>query len=109
MNSDEQMMCRCLELAARAKKNGDAQVGSVVVRRGEIIGEGLESVRLGNDPTAHAEIVAIRMACEKSGTLDLSDCELFTNVEPCVMCSYAIKQTHVARVVFGESNSETHG
>ena len=100
MNSDDQMMSRCLELAALAKRSGDSQVGSVVVRRGAIIGEGVESVRLVNDPTAHAEIVAIRIACEKSGTLDLSDCELFTNVEPCVMCSYAIKQTRIGRVVF---------
>ncbi|MEQ1607260.1 MAG: nucleoside deaminase [Pyrinomonadaceae bacterium] len=100
MNSDDQMMSRCLELAALAKKSGDSQVGSVVVRRWEIIGAGVESVRLANDPTAHAEIVAIRMACEKSGTLDLSDCELFTNVEPCVMCLYAIKKTRIGRVVF---------
>ena len=109
MTDDEQLMRRCLELGALALERGDAPVGSLVVRSGEIIADGIESVRSKNDPTAHAEIVAIRSACEKLATLDLSDFDLITNVEPCWMCSYAIRQTRIARVVFGSRNREVGG
>lgn len=73
MNFDEQMMCRCCELGKIAQENGDAPVGSLIVKNGEIIAEGIESVKLKNDPTAHAEIEAVRLACQKLETLDLSD------------------------------------
>lgn len=109
MTTDEQLMRHCLELGAIALEGGDAPVGSLVVRAEEIIAKGIESVRSKNDPTAHAEIVAIRTACEKLATLDLSECFLVTNVEPCWMCSYAIRQTRIARVVFGSLNREIGG
>ena len=72
MAFDEQMMRRCLELAARSLDMGDAPVGSIIVRNGEIIAEGIESVRSATDPTAHAEIAAIKAACKRLQTLGLS-------------------------------------
>ncbi len=57
-------------------------------------------MKLKNDPTAHAEIEAVRLACQKLETLDLSECVLYTNVEPCWMCSYSIRQTQLGRIVF---------
>lgn len=109
MKLDEQMMNRCLELANLAAESGEAAVGSIVVRNDEIIAEGIESVKLDNDPTAHAEIEAVRLACKKLHTLDLSECALYTNVEPCWMCSYAIRQTRIGRVVFGSRNTRIGG
>ena len=102
-------MRRCLELGRVAMTNGDAPVGSLIVRNGEIIAEGIEAVRLKKDPTAHAEIVAVRAACEKLDTLNLSDCSLYTNVEPCWMCAYTIRQTQIERVVFGIRNEKVGG
>ncbi len=109
MTIDEEMMCRCLELGKNALENGDAPVGSLIVRNGEIIAAGLESVKLKNDPTAHAEIEALRVACEKLKTLNLSNCVLYTNVEPCWMCSYAIRQTQISRIAFGSRNEKIGG
>jgi tRNA(adenine34) deaminase len=90
-------------------ENRDAPVGSLIMRNGEIIAEGIESVKAKNDPTAHAEIVAIRAACDQLQTLDLSDYVLFTNVEPCWMCAYAIRQTQIKRIVFGIRNEKIGG
>ncbi len=98
-----------LELGRIALKSGDAPVGSVIVKNGEIIAEGIETVKLKKDPTAHAEIETVRAACEKLKTLDLSDCVLYTNVEPCWMCAYAIRQTRISRVVFGSRNEKVGG
>ena len=99
----------CLALAAEAQDKGDAPVGSLIVRNGEIVAEGVEAVKFKNDPTAHAEIEAVRAACKKLRTLDLSDCVLYTNVEPCWMCSYAIRQTRISRVCFGSRNLKVGG
>ena len=94
-------MRRCLELAEQARAQGDAAVGAVIVRGGEIIAEGVEGVRAGRDVTAHAELIAIRYACERLGTTHLSDCVLCTNVEPCWMCSYLIREARIPAVVIG--------
>ena len=106
MTSPEQSMQRCLELGRIAASHGDAPVGSVIVRDGQIIAEGIEAVRSNNDPTAHAEIEAIRAACRDLATLDLTGSILYTNVEPCWMCAYAIRQTRISTVIFGTSNTE---
>jgi len=106
---DEDFMRRCLELGREALAGGDAPVGSLIARSGEIIAEGIESVKAKNDPTAHAEIEAVRAACEKLNALDLSDCDLYSNVEPCVMCAFAIRQTGVRTVVFGITNDQVGG
>ena len=107
--TDKDFVRRCLELGRIALETGDAPVGSLIVLAGKIAGEGVESVKSKLDPTAHAEILAIRAACEKLQTLDLSGATLYTNVEPCVMCAFAIRQTGISVVVLGISNSEVGG
>jgi tRNA(adenine34) deaminase len=109
MAIDEEMMRRCLELGRIALDKGDAPVGSVLVMNGQIIAQGIEAVKAQNDPTAHAEIEAIRLACDRLQTLDLPSCILYTNIEPCWMCSYAIRQTRIGRVVFGIRNEKVGG
>ena len=109
MGKDEDFMRRCLALGRIALAGGDAPVGALIVFDGEIIAEGVEAVRKKNDPTAHAEIEAVRLAAGKLQTLDLRGATLYTNVEPCVMCAFAIRQTGVGAVVFGLSNSEVGG
>jgi tRNA(adenine34) deaminase len=102
-------MRRCLELARRAAEHGDAPVGSLVVRGGEVLGEGVESVVASVDPTAHAEVLAIRAAVRRAGTPDLRGCVLSTSVEPCLMCSYVIRETAIAEVVIGCPTSAPGG
>lgn len=98
---DEAFMRRCLALARQAATRGDAPVGSVVARDGgEIAGAG-ERVDSALDIAGHAEIAAIRLACQALDTLALAGCTLYTTAEPCFMCSYAIRQTGIARVVIG--------
>src|ERR1044072_2101015 len=109
MVTDDDFMRRCLELGRIALKNGEEPVGSVLVIGGEINAEGVEAVKQNQDPTAHAEIEAIRAACAKLNTLDLSGATLYTNVEPCVMCAYAIRQTGIACVVFGARTARAGG
>ena len=104
----EKYMHRCRQLADEAVRGGDAPVGSLVLRDGKIIAEGVEGVKAQNDPTAHAEILAIRKACAALGTLDLSGTTLYTTTEPCLMCSYAIRQTRISRVVI-EKRTEQGG
>ena len=106
---DETYMRRCLALARSAADSGETAVGAVVVRHGVIIGEGAESTRRLSDPTAHAEVLALRAACGRERTLDLSGCELTTTVEPCLLCSYAIRRTGVTRVVFGTPAGQLGG
>ena len=79
-------MRRCLELAERAAQAGDTAVGALIVRGDEIVGEGIERIRATLDPTAHAEVEAIRQACQRLDTLDLRGCSLYSTVEPCVLC-----------------------
>jgi tRNA(adenine34) deaminase len=101
MQLDETYMRRCIELARRALSTGDVPVGAIVVREDRVIGEGYERTRQNLDPAAHAEIEALRAACGALGTLDLSGATLYTTVEPCVLCAYAVRSTRVHRVVFG--------
>jgi tRNA(adenine34) deaminase len=101
MHSEEDYMQRCIELARVAQQNGDAPVGALIVRAGQMIAEGVESVKARLDITAHAEIEAIRIACRTLESPDLSGCVLYTTAEPCWMCSYAIRQTGIREVVIG--------
>jgi tRNA(adenine34) deaminase len=98
---DERYMRACLDLARRARDHGDAAVGSVVVRGDEIVGEGIETVRARGDVTAHAEMEALRAACARLSSRDLSGCTLYTSVDPCVMCAYAIRLARISVVVAG--------
>lgn len=109
MINDENFMRRCLDLGKIALDGGDAPVGSLIFFEDEILAEGVEAVKANYDPTAHAEMLAVKNACEKLKTLDLSGTVLYTNVEPCVMCAFAIRQTGISGVVFGMSNNQVGG
>ena len=94
-------MRRCIDLARLARQRGDAPVGALIVRDGQVIAEAGERVDSALDIAGHAEVLAIRLACEVLGSLDLTGCSLYTSAEPCVMCGFAIRQTGIGRVVFG--------
>lgn len=97
----ESYMRLCLKLAEIARERGEVPVGCVIVRDGTVIAEGIEGVRAQYDIARHAEMEAIRQACGILQTLDLSGCALYTNAEPCFMCSYAIRVCRISTVVFG--------
>ena len=88
---------------------GDTAVGAVIVRDGEVVAEGVERTRATRDPSAHAEVEAMRQACQRLETLDLSGCSLYSTVEPCVLCGYAIRRTGIAHVVYGVPAGQAGG
>lgn len=87
--------------AIRSKRGGP--YGAVVVKDGEVVGQGMNEVTSLNDPSAHAEMTAIRQACGQLGSLDLSDCELYTSCEPCPMCLGAIYWARLNTVYYGNT------
>lgn len=97
-------MRRALAEAAAAAQAGEVPVGAVVVRNGAVIAAAANAPRTLNDPTAHAEIRAIRMAAEALGRDRLEDCDLFVTLEPCAMCAGAIAHARIARLYFGASD-----
>jgi tRNA(Arg) A34 adenosine deaminase TadA len=100
-DTDKKFMRYAIELARRGvETNSGGPFGAVVVKDGEIIGEGWNCVTSENDPTAHAEIVAIRAACEKLGEFQLDGCVLYTSCEPCPMCMGAIYWARPEKVFF---------
>ena len=99
-------MRRALDLAATAGRAGEVPVGAVVTRDGQVIAEAANAMRGGNDPTAHAEIVAIRRAAEAIGSPRLDDCELWVTLEPCAMCAGAISMARIARLHFAAEDSK---
>ena len=94
----ETYMRRAFELAQEAANTGDVPVGCVIVREGEIIGEGRNRREETGDATAHAEMEAIRMACEKTGSWRLHGCTLYVTLEPCPMCAGGIINSRIERV-----------
>lgn len=95
-------MMRAIELARAGMRRGDGgPFAAVVVRDGEIIGEGWNQVLSGNDPTSHGEIVAIRDACARLGTFSLEGCEIHTTGEPCPMCLGAIQWARIGAIHYG--------
>lgn len=102
MQGDERFMMRAIELARHGMLRGDGgPFGAVVVRDGEIIGEGWNRVLSGHDPTAHGEVMAIRDACARMGGFSLEGCEIHTTGEPCPMCLGAILWARIGRVFHG--------
>jgi len=97
----ERHMRRCIELARQALASGDTPVGSLIVEGDELLSEGVEAVRARHDATAHAEMEALRAACARRRSHDLTGCTLYTSVEPCVMCAYAIRLARISVVVSG--------
>lgn len=104
---DEAFMRQALDLAEAAARRGEVPVGAVVVRHGEVIGTGANRPVAGHDPTAHAEIVALRAAAEHLGNYRLDGCTLYVTLEPCAMCSGAMLHARLDRVVFGASDPKT--
>jgi tRNA(adenine34) deaminase len=102
-------MRRALDLAVQAARDGEVPVGAVVVKDGRIVGEGVNRTRRDNDPTAHAEIVAIRGACAALGDDRLTGCELWVTLEPCAMCAGAIAHARIARLVYAAPDPKGGG
>jgi tRNA(adenine34) deaminase len=98
---DEQFMREALRLAQQAGESGEVPVGAVVVRNGEIAGRGWNSPIARNDPTAHAEILALREAAARLANYRLEGATLYCTLEPCVMCAGALVAARVQRLVFG--------
>lgn len=105
MTQDEKFMQKALNEAKKAFANDEVPIGAVVVKDGKIIAKGYNKIELKQDPTAHAEIIALAAAAKKIGTWRLDNCELFVSVEPCVMCLGACFQARVKRIVFGAGDS----
>ena len=101
------LMREALSLAAEAAAAGEVPVGAVVVKDGEIVGRGWNRPIGTRDPTAHAEIVALRDAAARLGNYRLPGCELFVTLEPCAMCVGAMLHARLARVVFGAADPKT--
>lgn len=93
-------MARALQLALDNVRAGGGPFGSVIVRDGGIVAEGANQVTATNDPTAHAEVIAIRTACSSLGIFELNDCEIYTSCEPCPMCLGAIYWARLSRIYF---------
>ncbi len=105
--TDQTFMRLALELAERAKAAGEVPVGAVVVRDGEVIARGYNQPIGLHDPTAHAEIAALRAAADALGNYRLPGCTLYVTLEPCVMCAGAMMHARLSRVVFGASDPKT--
>ena len=104
---DEAMMGEALALARAAGDRGEVPVGAVVVRGGAIIGRGGNAPIVASDPTAHAEIAALREAALALGNYRLPECELYVTLEPCAMCAGAVMHARLARLVFGAQDPKT--
>ena len=98
---DLRLMEEALELAKRAAAEGETPVGAVLVREGAIIGRGYNRVEADRDPTAHAEMIAVRQGARSSAERRLSGATLYVTVEPCIMCASALLLARVSRLVFG--------
>lgn len=107
MPGDAHFMTEALTLAAAAAAAGEVPVGAVVVRDGVVIGRGWNRPVSESDPSAHAEILALREAAAASGNYRLPDCELYVTLEPCAMCAGAIMHARIGRLVFGAADPKT--
>src|SRR5512134_1575093 len=104
---DERFMREALALAERGRLAGEVPVGAVVVRDGRIIGRGWNCPITSADPTAHAEIRALREAAQHLANYRLPGCELYVTLEPCAMCAGAMMHARLARVVYGAADPKT--
>lgn len=109
LSQHEVFMRRAIEIARAApQEKGAAPIGCVIVRNGKVIGEGSNEVGPQCDPTAHAEMVSIRRACETVAAPDLSDATLYSTLQPCGMCSMASIWAKIGTIVFGAERHQVH-
>ena len=104
---DAVFMKQALKLAQQAAQQGEVPVGAVLVKAGEVIGEGWNQPICSHDPSAHAEIVALRQAAARAGNYRLLDTTLYVTLEPCIMCAGAIIHARVKRLVFAASDPKS--
>ncbi len=105
--NDTTYMQEALKLAAQAAASGEVPVGAVVVKDGVIVGRGYNQPIAGSDPTAHAEVIAMRDAGKALGNYRLTDCDLYVTLEPCVMCAGAIMHARIRRLIYGARDPKT--
>ena len=103
MSEKNPFMMRAIELSIESAKSKGGPFGSVIVKNNEIIAEGFNKVTISNDPTAHGEIVAIRSACQKLNTFNLSGCDLYSSCEPCPMCLSAIYWSRIENIFYANT------
>jgi len=99
-------MKRAIELSIKSVNNGTGPFGAVIVKDNKIISEGFNTVTMTNDPTSHAEIVAIRTACKSLKNFSLEGCDLYTTCEPCPMCLAAIYWSHLNKIYYANTRSD---
>jgi tRNA(Arg) A34 adenosine deaminase TadA len=105
--NDRKYLQQAIELAKQGVKDGmGGPFGCIIVKDGEVVGRGCNQVTSSNDPTAHAEVVAIRDACRRLGDYQLTDCDVYTSCEPCPMCLGALYWARPRRVVFASTRHE---
>lgn len=106
MNKEKEYMREAIALATANVDNGGGPFGAVIVKDGVIVGRGVNRVTANNDPTAHAEVSAIRDATKKLNTFDLHGCEIYTSCEPCPMCLGAIYWARIKHIYYGNTQKE---
>ena len=106
MEDKKKFMAKAIELSINSAHTIGGPFGSVIVKDNKIIAEGSNKVTMNNDPTAHGEIVAIRDACQKLNTFDLSGCDLYSSCEPCPMCLSAIYWARIDKVYFANTRQD---
>lgn len=104
--NDRDLMRKAIELSIENIKNGGGPFGAVIAKDGDIIATGTNRVTADNDPTAHAEVNAIRKACQTLKTFDLSGCTIYTSCEPCPMCLAAIYWAHIDKIYYGNNKKD---
>ena len=106
MDNNDKFMRLAIEKSLQSVDNGGGPFGAVVVKDGEVIAAASNSVTIDNDPTAHAEVNAIRLACTKLGTFDLSGCDIYASCEPCPMCLAAIYWARIDRLYYANTKAD---
>ena len=103
---NNKFMKRAIELSIKSVNSGTGPFGAVIVKDNQIISEGFNTVTVNNDPTSHAEIAAIRIACKELSNFSLEDCDLYTTCEPCPMCLSAIYWARISKIYYANTRSD---